>query len=400
VRFSAPTAPHLRFGSSVHSPTLVNSSSVNLGRRNIQRPNPYNVTVIDSSSSFQVVDPIGDARWSAFVAASPRACVFHSAAWLQALRQSYGYRPVVYSSTASRAVLQDGLVLCEVRSWLTGRRMVSLPFSDHCDPLVDDPNVLGEMLSTLRAQASNMGWRYIEMRPFLSLSCGYSRFRTAEQYFHHELDLSPSLDTLFCSFHKDSTQRKIRRAEKENLSFQEGSTNSLLKAFYSLFLLTRRRHCIPPQPLRWFRNLISAFKEDLQIRVAFKADRPVAAILTLRHKGTLTYKYGCSDARMNNLGGTQMLFWRAIQDAKKRGLVQFDLGRSDITNTGLVTFKDRWGASRTEMSYLRYYPGGTSNAIDISSKNDWKLRLAKPIFARSPDAVLRTVGSLLYRHIG
>jgi CelD/BcsL family acetyltransferase involved in cellulose biosynthesis len=278
--------------------------------------------------------------------------------------------------------------------------MVSLPFSDHCDPLVDDPNVLGQMLSTLQAQARNEGWRYIEMRPFHPLSCGDSHFRTAEQYFHHQLDLTPSLDTLFRSFHKDSTQRKIRRAERENLSFQEGSTNSLLKAFYSLFLLTRRRHRIPPQPLQWFRNLISGFKEALQIRVAFKAGRPVAAILTLQHKGTLTYKYGCSDARMNNLGGTQMLFWRAIQDAKKRGLVQFDLGRSDITNTGLVTFKDRWGASRTEMSYLRYYAGWQRASGVASDKNDWKLRLAKPIFARSPDVVLRAVGSLLYRHIG
>ena len=346
------------------------------------------------------IDPLRDSRWTPFVLGHPRGSVFHSSAWLRAIQRTYRYEPVAYTTSSEDVPLTNAVVLCEIDSWLTGRRMVSLPFSDHCDPLVDDPHVLKQMLSTLRTQALDEGRRYLEMRPFHPLSCGDSHFQTAEHYFHHQLDLTPSLDSLFRNFHKDSTQRKIRRAERENLRFQEGSTNSLLKAFYSLFVLTRRRHRIPPQPLLWFRNLIASFQDALQIRVAFKAGGPVAAILTLQHKGTLTYKYGCSDARMNNLGGTQMLFWRAIQDAKKRGLVQFDLGRSDITNTGLVTFKDRWGASRKEMSYLRYYPGGNSNSLDITSKNDWKLRLAKQIFARSPDTILRAAGNLLYRHIG
>jgi lipid II:glycine glycyltransferase (peptidoglycan interpeptide bridge formation enzyme) len=278
--------------------------------------------------------------------------------------------------------------------------MVSLPFSDHCDPLVDDPSVLGQMLSILQLQARDEGWRYLEMRPFHSLGCGPSSFQTAEHYFHHQLDLSPSSDSLFHKFHRSSTQRKIRRAEKEGLIFHEGSTDSLLKAFYSLFVLTRRRHRIPPQPLLWFRNLIASFKEALQIRVAFKNEKAVAAILTIQFKGTLTYKYGCSDARMNNLGGTQILFWRAIQDARSRGLARFDFGRSDTNNRGLVIFKDRWGASRTEMAYLRYYPRGKVRSVDVTSRDDWKLRTAKAVFARSPNTILRLAGNVLYKHVG
>ena len=51
----------------------------------------------------------------------------------------------------------------------------------------------------------------------------------------------------------------------------------------------------------------------------------MAAILTFRHKDTLVYKFGCSDARFNNLGGTQFLFWKAIQQANLAGLRVFDL---------------------------------------------------------------------------
>src|SRR5260370_39896401 len=31
--------------------------------------------------------------------------------------------------------LESGIVLCRVESWLTGCRLVSLPFSDHCQPI-------------------------------------------------------------------------------------------------------------------------------------------------------------------------------------------------------------------------------------------------------------------------
>jgi hypothetical protein len=34
------------------------------------------------------------------------------------------------------------LVFCRVRSWLTGRRSISLPFSDHCEPLVESHEAL------------------------------------------------------------------------------------------------------------------------------------------------------------------------------------------------------------------------------------------------------------------
>ena len=40
----------------------------------------------------------------------------------------------------------------------------------------------------------------------------------------HRLDLTAPSDQLFRSFHKDCIQRKIRRAERENLAYEEGSS--------------------------------------------------------------------------------------------------------------------------------------------------------------------------------
>jgi CelD/BcsL family acetyltransferase involved in cellulose biosynthesis len=357
-------------------------------------------TTANALEKLNRVDPLKDSRWSEFVARHPRASVFHSAEWLEALRRTYGYVPAVYTTSAHGSPLKDGLVLCQIKSWMTGSRLVSLPFSDHCDPLVDGPHELASILAALRADVRKERWGYFEMRPLNGLSYTDCSFRPKENYFHHQLDLTPELDSLFGNFHKSSTQRKIKRAEREGIAYRVGANESLLRSFYSLFLITRRRHHVPPQPLRWFRNLAMCFKDALQIRVALKDDKPVAAILTIRHKNTLTYKYGCSDQRVNKLGGTQMLFWRTIQDAKHSGLVRFDLGRTSVDNTGLATFKDRLGATRSNMIYLRYWAGREPVFSLFDVRNNWKLRIAKQVFARTPDKILSVIGNVLYRHIG
>ena len=52
-----------------------------------------------------------------------------------------------------------------VQSWLTGRRMVSLPFSDHCDPLVNDEIDLDQLLLALTRKMDGGRWKYFELRP-------------------------------------------------------------------------------------------------------------------------------------------------------------------------------------------------------------------------------------------
>src|SRR5437764_1903006 len=91
------------------------------------------------------IQPLRDTRWDGFLKRHPRASVFHTTAWLEALRRTYGYEPVVYTTTPSGLDLTNALVFCRVESWLTGRRLVSLPFADHCEPLLDGPGDLAPL---------------------------------------------------------------------------------------------------------------------------------------------------------------------------------------------------------------------------------------------------------------
>ena len=213
-----------------------------------------------------------------------------------------------------------------LRAGSPGGALISLPFSDHCEPLLNSVSDESVFLTALEQALHREKLRYIEMRPVQPLAATTGVCRPTQSHAFHQLDLAAGSRHALPNCHKSSTQRKIRRAEREGLICETGRSEALLDAFWNLLLMTRRRHRVPPQPKRWFRNLIDCFGDALQIRVAYKDRQPVASILTLRHKDTLVYKYGCSDERFNNLGGTQLLFWRAIQEAKRDGLRVFDLG--------------------------------------------------------------------------
>ncbi|HVB58106.1 MAG TPA: GNAT family N-acetyltransferase [Candidatus Acidoferrales bacterium] len=347
------------------------------------------------------IAPLHDPRWENFLGSELHASIFHTTGWLEALRRTYGYEPIVYTTSPPSSELRNGVVFCQVESWLTGRRLVSLPFSDHCEPLVDDPQELPLILGALReGRERPQTWDYIEIRPLHHRDLKTSFHESTYDYAVHRLDLSPSLSQLFGNLHKDSTQRKIRRAEREGLRYEDGRSESLLSIFYRLLIPTRRRIGVPPQPLQWFRNLIECLGEALHIRVAFQGSRPIAAILTLRYKDTLLYKYGCSDARLHNLGGMQLLLWRSIEEAKCAGLRTFDFGRSDCDNAGLILFKERWGAIRSTLIYSRYTTSVKSRDNYKPREAQWKLRIAKRLLSHAPGKVLSMVGDALYKHIG
>ena len=347
----------------------------------------------DRPAAIHCLDPLRDPRWSEFVSGHPNASVFHSVGWLRALHVTYGFEPIAIATSGQAGGIQDAVLFCSVRSWLTGSRLVSLPFSDHCEPLVDSGEALKQLSEFVERMGRRQGRRYVEFRPVAMDFESIVGFRKSSTFYHHRLDLRPSLDALFCGFHKDCVQRKIRKGE--DLSCESGRTELLVLKLYDVLRLSRRRHHLPPPPIRWFKNLIECLGGNVCIKIASKGGQAIAGILTLSHGKSMIYKYGGSDAQFHKLGGMQLLLWKAIQEAKEAGAEELDLGRSDCSNVGLIAFKDRWAAKRVPLSYWR--TSGTSIA-DLTEAS-WKVRYAKKLFAMLPDSALTAAGTFLSGHI-
>jgi hypothetical protein len=347
---------------------------------------------------YQVV-PTQDPRWAELVDRHPGASLFHSVAWLNALRRTYGYEPVAFTTSPPTRELNNGLVFCHVNSWLTGHRLVSLPFSDHCEPLFDSAKDVNFLIRYLQASLERKEWEYLEVRP-INLDFGHTDngvgFVPAATYFLHTLDLRPDLGAVFRNLDKDCIQRPFERAQEAGLVERCGASGDLLKQFYRLLVNTRARHDAPPPPYAWFQYLLHCQGVALEIRMACQDETPLAAILTLRFRDVVYCTHGCSDARHHGSGAMPWLLRRAIAAAKSNGANEFDMGRTEENNAGLLAFKNHWVPCPKRLVYWRY----SDNSQSRDSADSWKLKIAKGAVSYMPGGLSTITGKLLYRHLG
>lgn len=341
------------------------------------------------------IDPLTDPRWHELALRHPLSSMFHTRGWLEALRRTYAFEPAALVAQTPGGDLTAGMLFCRIASPFTGRRLVSLPFTDHCEPLAESDADRQRLFEGLHDEQAKGRWRYIEWRPREPVLAGPFGAPAGPPYWLHRLDLSVGIDALRRALHPNHVRRKIKRSERE-LEYRTGRSDALLDAFFALFLQTRRRHGLPPQPYGWFRNVLDCLPDAASLRVAFNRGDPVAAIMTLRERGTMVFKYGASDHRFHPLGGTHLLLWRAIEDAVSHGCDCLDLGRTDVANSGLAAFKENWGAKRAPLVYWRYPRGETV----LSALARPAIAAAKWAVTFAPDRVLTTVGRLVYPHIG
>jgi hypothetical protein len=343
------------------------------------------------------IDPLQDPRWPRFVETHPFASVFHTRAWLEAIRRTYGYKPIAYTLSPPTSELKNCLVFCRVRSWLTGSRRVSLPFSDHCEPLCESPDELDFLIECLQAEMEHQDWKYLEVRPArweFPAKRGEAYLRPFKTYVSHRINLARDLDQLFLRL--DPTIRQnIRDAGQSDLTFECGRSEVLLRKFYDLMVHARQDRRLPPQPFQWFRNLVDCMGDALEIRVASRTNIPVAGTVSLRFRDTTLGKYMCSDAGDYNLSATPYLVWSDLTGAKANGATEYDWGRSEMEDEGLVGFKDLWGGNRENLVYWRY--PAIESAVMTESHSP---KISKYFFGLLPQNLLKAAGRALYRHIG
>jgi lipid II:glycine glycyltransferase (peptidoglycan interpeptide bridge formation enzyme) len=230
-----------------------------------------------------------------------------------------------------------------------------------------------------------------------------SGFQRCNEYLLHRLQLDATADTLFRQFHKSSVQYRVRRAERLGLVCETGRSPKLIRDFFHLMALTRRRQSLPPQPFAWFENLARCMGEDgIDIRVAYKDQRPIAALLNVKAFGYVCYKYSCSDLHFKSMNATCLLLWQTVQDACRDGAAVLDLGRSAVDNPGLIRFKTNWAGEPTRLTYLRLQaPTSHSRSRRLDHwLGNWKVTGSKRMVALLPQPVLNRLGSMLYKHIG
>lgn len=345
-----------------------------------------------ASLDLRQVDPLRSEHWDDLILTHPQATVFHSRGWAQVLAATYGYNPEYFLAEDNRRV-HALLPLFEVRSWLTGLRGVSLPFTDRCDCLYSEEVPFRVIFNEALKYGREQQWSYLEVRG------GPEDFAEPSALFHeHQLDLTASPEVLMekCD---SSMRRAIRKAEKADIRVAVSTAADAMETYYRLHVLTRRKHGIPPQPVKFFRNIHRYLiaKGFGKILLAFEKDIPVAAAIFL-HLGTSSiYKFGASDPASQENRPNNLLLLKGILAMKELGAEVLSLGRTSLNQEGLRRFKLGLGADESSLRYIRY--DFRSNGFSRQRKDNstgWHARL----FRFCPAFASKLVGAAIYPHLG
>lgn len=341
-----------------------------------------------------IIDPRIDHSWDDSIAEHPEATIFHTSAWAKVLCDTYRHTPLYFRFKSGEH--EDVLLpLMEVASPFTGRRGVSLPFSDFCAPLsfgASSPgHALVEGLATLSRERN---WKYFELR---STPVASSALVPNKTFYAHKLDLQKPAAELLENF-DSAARRAIRKAERSNISVEISRDENAIEQFFQLHARTRRRHGIPPQPRAFFQNI---HKHIIQHGLGFMVlahlnARPIAAAIFFHFGESALFKFGASDERHQEHRPNNLLMWQGIRHCQEFGLKTLHLGRTDVGQEGLRRFKLSLGA---EEEMLRYFRFNASTSSWLPPSSTFSSSLPGGVFRRLPLTVNKLAGIMLYPHL-
>src|SRR5205823_4372573 len=106
------------------------------------------------------------------------------------------------------------LPLCYMQSSLTGKRLVSLPFSDYCPLLAEDEDSVNNLIDQAVQLAQQKRVRYLELRSGLNeVLAKRSDMVRSDLYVRWLMPLTANPATIWSSLRKP-IQHQIKKAQK------------------------------------------------------------------------------------------------------------------------------------------------------------------------------------------
>ncbi len=349
------------------------------------------------------IDPVKDERWDPFVKKHPFGWVAHLSGWKRVLETTFphmkGHYFVIIDLQTNE--IRAGLPVFEVRSWLTGNRLVSIPFATISDPLVSNAADLEALIAEATRLLEENNFSYLEIKSLQAVPF-ISKENLVDGCFfkHHYLDLTEGPEALWGNLNYKAVRYEINKAGKHNLTVRAAEGESDFAQFYRLYTITRKRLGLPSQPRPFFKTLWDTFAPsgNVAILLAEFEGSIIAAHFLLQFSGRVSAEAVGWDIGHSRTSPNHFLFWEGIRSACENGFRIYDFGRTSPNNRHLMNFKKRWGTQVADLHSFCHPLRSYSGIVDRESSRAYKL--ARLACRKAPDFSYPLIGKLCYRHLG
>lgn len=352
----------------------------------------------------KIINPLTDTRWDTFVGNHPLGWVVHLSGWKKVIEQTFShikghYLAIIDTETDE---IKAGLPVYEIRSWLTGKRLVSIPFATVSDLLSSNKNQSALLINEAIKLLNQLKYSHMEIRALNSSSLvNHKQLIENHDYKHHYLDLSAGKEAIWDHLHYKAIRYEINKANKNKLKLKIAETENDLHHFYNLYSLTRKRLGLPSQPYLFFERLYDTFSgsHNITILLACLEDQAIAGHFLFKYNGrTSVEATGINDA-YRKISPNHFLFWEGIKLACAEGYKIYDFGRTSIFNPSLMNFKKRWETTEADL-YTFYYDRGGKRLSMASRESSLSYRLIRYMCNKSPGSIQPVLSRFCYRHLG
>jgi len=342
-------------------------------------------------------------EWTQYNAACTTATIYHLPEWSAVLEKSFGYIPYHLFAKDAHGRLLGILPLFLIKSSVGGNRLVSLPFSHFCGPIVDSNTALEALLEEAIKLCNTLKCKYLEIKmiskepqPNIDSVWTKNGFEVSSHFSTFLLELSKP-DTVWKKLDPKSVRWAIGKARRDGVRVKKSDSLQDIRCFYNLNLKTKKRIGVPGHPHYLFENIFQEMGDRATLYLAELQNAIIAGIITLKYNDTTLYAYAASDDNYRVNQPNSLLVWTAIEEACNDGYRYFDFGRTSSAEESVTSFKKHWGTEEKMLAYY-YYPH-IPNSMVLGDSN-MLYSLATMLWKKMPLSLAGFFSNRIFKYLG
>lgn len=214
-------------------------------------------------------------------------------------------------------------------------------------------------------------------------------FKDAPIYMHAETTWTLNLDgeekDLMMGMRKN-TRNLVRRAEKEGVTVESGTSKEYIDEFYKLYEGTAEAQGFVPFSKKYIKEELEAFNDNTstqnaKIYLAKWQGQVLSTALIVSYGNSAFYHHGANSTENRKIPAAYLLQWRAMLEAKGEGRTRYNfwgIAKDDENKNhpwyGLSFFKKGFGGYRTDYVHAQDMPLSWRYIINYAVE---KIRLIK-----------------------
>jgi FemAB-related protein (PEP-CTERM system-associated) len=354
---------------------------------------------LSAPRTIRICEEQPSADLAAWIAGQGDATAFHSQAWMAAISAATGHSAYHLVARDSAGEIVGYLPLHHIRSALFGAAMVSSGFAVGGGIIAADQDGANALAQAAWDKTAALGISSLELRGgMLPDAAGWMRIDDKHLGFIGPI-LADSEAQLAAIPRKHRAE--VRKGLAGDLRVTTGHDAAHRAAHYAVYAESVRNLGTPVFPKSLFDAVLDGFATDINgqadILVVWSGEVPVAAVLSLYHRGTVMPYWGGGTLAARGLRANELMYFALMDHARARGCTLFDFGRSK-TGSGPAAYKKNWGFEAQPLAYaLRTADGAAVRDVNPLSP---KYRLKIALWQKLPLWLANRIGPIIARGLG